>query len=229
MPKVDWRSSLDELNKQGPLYTPQRLLQLLRLRGGSTTREEIERRMREEREKEVAKEAEIKERQEKRRMEKEYAEQRQLAAIEEDTKAGALVQRRRKLPEVMTLESLRTYALELLADGELEEAVEALERVLVVDPFDVQTLFALAQIMHDTRQVTQPSRHALLQHVCWQMIPTRTHTDTHILSQKKRHKCHSSRGSLVMVFEQISTHMHTTHPHHNHFLKHMLECGSKRG
>ena len=85
-------------------------------------------------------------------MEKEYTEQRQLAATQqEDSKAGALVQRRRKMPEVMTLENLRTYAMELLADGELDKGVEALERVLVVDPFDTQTLFALAQIMHDTR------------------------------------------------------------------------------
>jgi hypothetical protein len=151
VPDSDWRSLLHGLNRQGPLSSPHRLFQVLRLRGGST-RDEIERRMREERERELAKEAEIKERQEKRRLEKEYAEQRQLAAIEEeDTKAGALVQRQRKLPEVMTLESLRTYAMELLAEGNIEKAVDALERVLGVDPFDTQALFALAQIMHDTR------------------------------------------------------------------------------
>mmetsp|Transcript_1917 Transcript_1917/g.4527 ORF Transcript_1917/g.4527 Transcript_1917/m.4527 type:complete len:175 (-) Transcript_1917:1-525(-) len=58
---------------------------------------------------------------------------------------------KRKMPDILTLENLRAYALGLLEDGDIEEAETALRRVLLVDPDDAKTLFALGELMHDVR------------------------------------------------------------------------------
>ena len=113
----------------------------------------------------------------------EYAESMQLE-IRKAEAQGQMVQRsKRRMPEVLTLENLREYALGLLTDGDIDQAeevmrclhcgvlmhsvldilplltaetdfislVQALHRVLQVDPEDVLSLFTLGELMHGTR------------------------------------------------------------------------------
>jgi tetratricopeptide (TPR) repeat protein len=119
-----------------------------RLRGGSTNREEMEARIKQERAAEADKFQKAKEAQEKKKLEREQLAMRQLAIKEEEDARNQLIQKRkRKLPDILTLENLSRYARDLLQDREYDEAVEAYRRVLLVDPYDLGALYDLGFIM----------------------------------------------------------------------------------
>ena len=119
-----------------------------RLRGGSGNREEMEARIKKERAAEAERFQKAKEAQERKKLEREHLAMRQLAIKEEEDARNQLIQKRkRKLPDVLTLENLSRYARDLLQDREYDEAVEAFRRVLLVDPYDIGALHDLGFIM----------------------------------------------------------------------------------
>mmetsp|Transcript_51434 Transcript_51434/g.134315 ORF Transcript_51434/g.134315 Transcript_51434/m.134315 type:complete len:178 (-) Transcript_51434:46-579(-) len=118
------------------------------LRGGMPkTKEEVEEEIRRERaleEERQQKQLAIQERKLKQRADDEM---KQLAIREEEEARNQLVLRRqRRLPAQLTLESLLKFAKELLRDREYDEAIEAYQKVLSVDPTDVEALHDLAMI-----------------------------------------------------------------------------------
>jgi len=124
------------------------LLGSARLRGGSNNREEMEARIRQERALEAERFQKSREALEKKKLEKARSEMQQLALKEEEEARNQLIQKRkRKLPELVTLENLSRYAKELLEDREYDQAIEAYRRVLLVDPYDVEALHDLGYIM----------------------------------------------------------------------------------
>ena len=80
---------------------------------------------------------------------------KQLAIKEEEEARNQLIQKRkRKLPEVLTLENLSRYAKDLLEDREYDQAIEAYRRVLLVDPYDVNALYDLGYIMQGCSHIS---------------------------------------------------------------------------
>jgi hypothetical protein len=119
-----------------------------RLRGGSNDRTEMEAKIKQERALEAERIQKLKEAQERRKLDREQAAMQQLAVKEEEDARNQLIQKRkRKLPEVLTLENLSRYAKDLLQDREFDQAVEAYRRVLLVDPYDVGALHDMGYIM----------------------------------------------------------------------------------
>jgi hypothetical protein len=129
------------------------------LRGGSGNRVEMEARIKQERAAEAERFQKAKEAQERKKLEREQLAMRQLAIKEEEDARNQLIQKRkRKLPDVLTLENLSRYARDLLQDKEYDEAVEAYRRVLLVDPYDIGALYDLGFIMQGTSSSPIPFR-----------------------------------------------------------------------
>ena len=119
----------------------------------------MEAKIKQERALEVERLQKAKEAQERRKLERDQAAMQQLALREEEEARNQLIQKRkRKLPEVLTLENLSRYAKELLQDRDYDQAVEAYRRVLLVDPFDIGALYDLGFIMQGVR---------CKQYFCW--------------------------------------------------------------
>jgi tetratricopeptide (TPR) repeat protein len=126
---------------------------LLRVRGGSTTRAQMEQRMKAERAKEAEEEERVQALQERKEREREEANRMALVKQEVQDEAMQLVRRkRRRLPDMPTLEDLAEYGKDMLAEGDHDEAAQAFARVLDIDPADPNALYNLAVIHQDIHE-----------------------------------------------------------------------------
>jgi tetratricopeptide (TPR) repeat protein len=124
----------------------------LRMRGGAPTREEMEKRMKAERAKMAEEEDRIRALQERKKREREEANRMALVRVEKEEAEMQLVRKkRRRLPDVPTLEDLAVYAKEMLAEGDTDEAMLAFSRVLAIDPMDANALYNLALLYEDIK------------------------------------------------------------------------------
>jgi tetratricopeptide (TPR) repeat protein len=131
----------------------QLLLRVLHLRGGSTTRAQMEQQMKAERAKEAEEEERVQALQERKEREREEANRMALVKQEVQDEAMQLARRkRRRLPDMPTLEDLAEYGKDMLAEGDHDEAAQAFARVLDIDPADPNALYNLAVIHQDIHE-----------------------------------------------------------------------------
>ena len=170
------------------------------LRGGSNDRDAMEAKIREERAREAERFQKAKEAQARKKMEKEQAAMKQLAIKEEEEARNQLIQKRkRKLPEVLTLENLSRYAKDLLEDREYDQAVEAYRRVLLVDPYDVNALYDLGYIMQGCSHISNSLLIKIfLSLPLWQSI---SRTWSKLKSSTKRHWRYDLRLNFCFQYE----------------------------
>ena len=128
------------------------------MRGGSTTptskttRQQMEERMKEERAKMAEEEEQIRTLQERKKRERDEANRQALVLLEVKEAEMQMVQKkRRRLPDVPTLEDLAVYGREMIAEGDADEAMMTYSRVLAIDPTDADALLNLAVLYQEAK------------------------------------------------------------------------------
>ena len=116
-------------------------------------RAQMEERMKEERVKMAEEEDRIASMQERKKRERAEANRLALVKVEKEEEQLQLVRKkRRRLPEVPTLEDLAAYGKEMVAENDTDEAMLSYSRILQIDPTDANALFNLAVLYEDAHE-----------------------------------------------------------------------------